>query len=165
MISIWLCPDNDDELYIQNIINDLSDIHNCVRFYPHCTLLSGIKENNNDLENIIDKSIKNIGPIMVKSKRISFTDIFWKTVFIELIVANDLFSLQQNILKQVKSDIKYKFDPHISLIYNKMPKESKKKIINSLKIKSSFMMNKIVAVKTGQNISNWKKIVERKLYA
>ena len=51
MISIWLCPDNDDELYIQNIINDLSDIHNCVRFYPHCTLLSGIKENN-DLENI-----------------------------------------------------------------------------------------------------------------
>ena len=165
MISIWLCPDNDDELYIQNIINDLSDIHDCERFYPHCTLLSGIKENNNDLENIIDKSIKNIGPIMVKSKRISFTDIFWKTVFIELIVANDLLSLQQNILKQVKSDIKYKFDPHISLIYNKMPKESKKKIINSLKIKSSFMMNKVVAVKTGQNISNWKKIVERKLYA
>lgn len=165
MISIWLCPDNDDELYIQNIINVLSDTHNCARFYPHCTLLSGVKENNNDLENIIDKSIKNIGPIMVKSKRISFTDIFWKTVFIELIVANDLLSLQQNILKQVKSDIKYKFDPHISLIYNKMPKESKKKIINSLKIKSSFMMNKIVAVKTGQNISNWKKIVERKLYA
>jgi 2'-5' RNA ligase len=164
LISIWLCPDNDDELYIQNIINDLSDTHNCVRFYPHCTLLSGVKENNNDLENIIDKSIKNIGPIMVKSKRISFTDIFWKTVFIELIVANDLLSLQQNILKQVKSDIEYKFDPHISLIYNKMPKESKKKIINSLKIKSSFMMNKIVAVKTGQNISNWKKIVERKLY-
>ena len=105
MISIWLCPDNDDELYIQNIINDLSDIHNCATFYPHCTLFSGIKENNNDLENIIDKSIKNIGPIMVKSKRISFTDIFWKTVFIELIVANDLLSLQKNILKQVKSNI------------------------------------------------------------
>ena len=49
-----------------------------------------------------------------------------ETVFIELIVANDLLSLQQNILKQVKSDIKYKFDPHISLIYNKMPKESKR---------------------------------------
>lgn len=165
MISIWLCPDNDDELYIQNIINDLSDIHNCARFYPHCTLLSGIKENKDDLGNIIDKSIKNIGPIMVRSKRISFTDILWKTVFIELMVTNDLSSLQQNFLKQIKSDIKYKFDPHISLIYNKMPKESKKKIINSLKIKSSFMMNKIVAVKTGQNISNWKKIVERKLYA
>ena len=52
MISIWLCPDNDDELYIQNIINDLSDIHNCARFYPHCTLLSGVKENKNDLEKI-----------------------------------------------------------------------------------------------------------------
>ena len=50
MISIWLCPDNDDELYIQNIINVLSDTHNCARFYPHCTLLSGVKEKESSEE-------------------------------------------------------------------------------------------------------------------
>jgi len=165
LISIWLCPDNNDEFYIQNIINHLSEIHNCARFYPHCTLLSGIKKNKNDLEKIIDESIKNIGPIIVKSKRISFTNILWKTVFIELIITKDLLLFQKNICRQLKSNIKYKFDPHISLIYKKMSKESKKKIINSLKLKNSFIMNKVVAVKTGQDISKWKKIVERQLDA
>ena len=49
LISIWLCPDSKDKLYLQNIINHLSDIHNSVPFFPHCTLLSGIKLNTTEL--------------------------------------------------------------------------------------------------------------------
>ena len=56
MISIWLCPDYNNELYLQNVINCLSDIHNSPRFFPHCTLASGIKSNKHELENIIDNS-------------------------------------------------------------------------------------------------------------
>ena len=72
MISIWLCPDYNNELYLQNVINCLSDIHNSPRFSPHCTLVSGIKSNKHELENIIDNSIDNIGSIIVKSKKISY---------------------------------------------------------------------------------------------
>ena len=165
MISIWLCPDYNNELYLQNVINCLSDIHNSPRFFPHCTLASGIKSNKHELENIIDNSIDNIGPIIVQSKRISYTNILWKTVFIELVVSKDLKSLQNSIYTEIKSNIDYKFDPHISLIYKLMPNDIKKEIINSLHLKNSFKMDKIVAVKTGQNILDWKIIVEREFYA
>ena len=165
MISIWLCPDYNNELYLQNVINCLSDIHNSPRFPPHCTLVSGIKSNKHELENIIDNSIDNIGPIIVKSKKISYTNILWKTVFIELVVSKDLKSLQNSIYTEIKSNIDYKFDPHISLIYKLMPNDIKKEIINSLHLKNSFKMDKIVAVKTGQNILDWKIIVEREFYA
>ena len=110
LISIWLCPDYNNELYLQNVINSLSDIHNSPRFSPHCTLVSGIKSNKNELENIIDISIKNVEPIIIKSKRISYTNILWKTVFIELAINKNLKSLQNSIYTKIKSNIDYKFD-------------------------------------------------------
>ncbi|MFL3028001.1 MAG: hypothetical protein ACJZ1O_06905 [Candidatus Neomarinimicrobiota bacterium] len=165
MISIWLCPDSKDKLYLQNIINHLSDIHNSVPFFPHCTLLSGIKLNTSELTTILDKSIDNMGPIIVESKRISYTNIFWKTLFIELSVSKDLISLQKNIFKQIKSNIKYKFEPHISLIYKIMPEYIKKEIIHSLHLQNTYKMNKVMAVRTDQNIVDWKIVAERDLYA
>ena len=165
MISIWLCPDNKDKLYLQHIINHLSDVHNSVPFLPHCTLLSGVKLNRSELSKILDKSIDDFGPIIVKSKRISYSNILWKTVYIELADRKDLISLQKNIFKQIKSDKKYIFEPHISLIYKIMPEYIKKEIIDSLSLQNSFKMNKVVAVKTDQNIVDWEIIVERELYA
>ena len=165
MISIWLCPDNKDKLYLQHIINHLSDIHNSAPFLPHCTLLSGVKLNRSELSKILDKSIDDFGPIIVKSKRISYSNILWKTVYIELADRKDLISLQKNIFKQIKSDNKYIFEPHISLIYKMMPEYIKKEIIDSLSLQNSFKMNKLVAVKTDQNIVDWEIIVERELYA
>lgn len=165
MISIWLCPDNKDKLYLQHIINHLSDIHNSAPFLPHCTLLSGVKLNRSELSKILDKCIDNFGPIIVKSKRISYSNILWKTVYIELADRKDLISLQKNIFKQIKSDKKYIFEPHISLIYKIMPEYIKKEIIDSLSLQNSFKMNKVVAVKTDQNIVDWEIIVERELYA
>ena len=70
MISIWLCPTHEDELYLQKIINKLSENYNSPIFLPHCTLLGGIKLNEFDLENIIDISIDNIGLIKIKLVKI-----------------------------------------------------------------------------------------------
>ena len=65
----------------------------------------------------------------------------------------------------IKPNIEYKFDPHISLIYKIIAENTKKEIVNSLNFKNSFKMNKIAAVKTGQNVSEWEIIVEREFYA
>lgn len=165
MISIWLCPDYNDELYLQNVINHLSDIYNSPKFIPHCTLLSGIKSKKYELENIIDISIQNIEPIIVKTNRIGFANILWKTVFIELINNKKLKAFQNFFYMHIKPNIEYKFDPYISLIYKIIAENTKKEIVNSLNFKNSFKMNKIAAVKTGQNVSEWEIIVEREFYA
>ena len=165
MISIWLCPDYKNELYFQNIINNLSDKYNSPIFSPHCTLVSGLKSDKYELENIIDISIRNVEPIIVKSNRIGFANILWKTLFIELINNKKLKAFQNYFYMHIKSNIEYKFDPHISLIYKIIAENTKKEIVNSLKLKNSFKMNKIAAVRTGQNVSEWEIIVEREFYA
>ena len=42
---------------------------------------------------------------------------------------------------------------------------TKKEIINSLDLKNSFKMNKIAIVNTGQNVSEWEIILEKKINA
>ena len=165
MISIWLCPTHEDELYFQKIINKLSENYNSPIFLPHCTLLGGIKLNEFDLENIIDISIDNIGLIKIKSNGIDYTNIIWKTVFIKLVLDKKLKTLQEKFYKQIEPNIDYKFDPHISLMYKILPDNTKKEIINSLDLKNSFKMNKIAIVNTGQNVSEWEIILEKKINA
>ena len=165
MISIWLCPTHEDELYLQKIINKLSENYNIPIFLPHCTLLGGIKLNEFDLETIIDISIDNIGLIKIKSNGIDYTNIIWKTVFIKLVLDKKLKTLQEKFYKQIEPNIDYKFDPHISLMYKILPDNTKKEIINSLDLKNSFKMNKIAIVNTGQNVSEWEIILEKKINA
>ena len=127
--------------------------------------ISGLKYDKYELENIIDISIQNIEPIIVKSNRIGFANILWKTLFIELINNEKLKAFQNYFYMYIKSNREYKFDPHISLMYKIIAENTKKEIVNSLNLKNSFKMNKIAAVRTGQNVSEWEIIVEREFYA
>ena len=50
-------------------------------------------------------------------------------------------------------------------MYKILPDNTKKEIINSLDLKNSFKMNKIAIVNTGQNVSEWEIILEKKINA
>ena len=82
-----------------------------------------------------------------------------------LILDKKLKTLQEKFYKQIEPNIEYKFDPHISLMYKILPDNTKKEIINFLDLKSSFKMNKIAIVNTGQNVSEWEIILEKKINA
>jgi Cyclic phosphodiesterase-like protein. len=100
LIFIWLCPSHEDELYIQKIINKLSENYNSPIFLPHCTLLGGLKLNEFDLENIIDISIDNIGLIKIKSNGIDYTNTIWKTLFIKLVLDKKLKTIQEKCINR-----------------------------------------------------------------
>ena len=68
--------------------------------------------------------------------------------------------MQQRIVNQFLSAPPYEFLPHISLIYKEMAIELKEEIIQELTVRNSCKMDKIIAMKTGPNVEQWKKVAE-----
>ena len=85
MISIWLCPTHEDELYLQKIINKLSENYNSPIFLPHCTLLGGIKLNEFDLEKSLIFETQNL--FLNKDFGVIITNGFLKSLCICLLKA------------------------------------------------------------------------------
>ena len=50
----------------------------------------------------------------------------------------------------------YEFLPHISLIYKKIAKSEKVKIIDGLDIKNEFVMDRVAIQQYSENVNEWK---------
>jgi hypothetical protein len=68
-------------------------------------------------------------------------------------------------VSQFPSASPYEFLPHISLIYKEMLEEQKEDIIRNLSVRNSYKMDKIIAMRTGQNVDQWENITEVQLNA
>ena len=165
MISIWLIPAREDAQYIQVIIDNLSINYQAPVFSPHCTLYSPIDLPKAELKKILERSAKNMKSFYVKKTMISHTEYIWKTIFIDLLRSSELEQLHQEVISQFQVEQPYKFSPHISLLYKKIPDKKKEDIIRNLQVKNSFKMDKIAAVRTGPNVDNWETVVEIPFHA
>ncbi len=160
MISIWLAPAEEDAAYLQEIINELAHEFQTPAFSPHMTLLSPVDLNENELHSVLSNVSKEFAPLYVTLAGINHSPNIWKTVFIELEESPELIALQQRIVNQFLSAPPYEFLPHISLIYKEMAIELKEEIIQELTVRNSCKMDKIIAMKTGPNVEQWKKVAE-----
>ena len=160
MISLWLTPSEEDESYLQNIINDLASEYQAPVFSPHLTLYSPTDLSKDVLRDRITSVAERTNKLYVTMNGLNHTMNIWKTVFIELEDSPELLDLQQNIVSSIPNLKPYSFEPHISLIYKEMPMEKKEKIIRNLAVRNSYKMDKIIAMKTGPNVDQWEKVME-----
>ncbi|MFB5629281.1 MAG: hydrolase, partial [Nitrosarchaeum sp.] len=68
-----------------------------------------------------------------------------------------------NLKKHFEKILKYQFNPHISLIYKILSSEEKNKIINELKIKNEFRVDKLAIQKFSPDIEKWEIVKEYSL--
>ena len=151
--SIWLEPLSGDAKHINKTINKLAKTHAAPRFSAHMTLYSGISSL------IMAKHAVNQCPKLrldVRASGISQSDYLWKTVFVNVKKDKNLRHLNSTLQKNLKT--KYEFKPHISLIYKRLDRTTKRKIIRDLRIKKSFTFDKITIIKSSKNVDNWKKL-------
>ena len=169
LLAVWLVPQDNDKEYLQKIVNDLGEKYNAPLFVPHLTILGDTLIELKDLKQAIDKAFENIKPITIKKTQISQSNIFFKTVFIELEENEMLASVFENLKNNLPEKTDYVFKPHISLLYKIMPEEEKIKIVKNLNIKSEFIIDKVVvnAPKNGDtdflNIEGWQSLYVKDL--
>lgn len=169
LLSVWLVPAKNDDVYLRDIINNLGKEYRSPTFNPHLTLFPGINIKLNTLKSAINDIFTNIKPFKIKKIKIDQSEVFFKTVFIEFELNEELKNLFIALSRKTDNRDIATFKPHISLIYKIMPKEEKLKIIEKLNIKGEFLIDKVVinAPKKGDkdflNIENWRELYEKKL--
>jgi len=160
MFAVWFLFGKEDTRYLENIIKDLAAQHNSPFFMPHLTVYGLVDINLETLDNLILESIKDIKPFLVEKYSISYSDDFWKTLFIEIKQNLHLNRVNEKLKNGLSKFSNYEFLPHISVIYKKMTENEQEFIAQNINVKNDFLVSKIVIHEFSNNVEDWKIIKE-----
>ena len=161
MFAIWLMFNKEDQNYLHKIISNLSKQYHTIPFLPHITIYGLVDESLSNIRRVVLQSIGKIRSFPVKVNKLSFSDYFWKTLFIQFDNNDSMITINQYLENYFKKN--YDFSPHASLIYKKMNISEKEKIIQSLNIKYEFHIDRIGIQKFDSDITKWNVVEEHQL--
>lgn len=154
------------ELFCQ-IIRILRKEFRAANFEPHLTLFVTTGK---------QKSPKKIlqqfrsGPIRLKVRGIAFSAKFTKTLFVRFQSSPALKRLATDLGSVVGLSVSAPKDPHVSLVYQKIPGRVKKALAKIIKLPfGSVRFDSIAAVRltlpvrTGSNITKWRMVAKQRL--
>jgi len=159
MFTVWLLLQKKDSKFISMIIKKLSQKYNSPEFLPHITIYGSV-DSRQAIEEAVKISIEDLKPFKVRTIGIDYSNDVWKTIFINIELNHELNLINKKISRNLNPYSAYQFVPHISLIYKKIPVIEKRKIIDNIKIKKKFTIDKIAIQKYSDNVNEWKIVKE-----
>jgi len=160
MHAIWLLFDQNDKKYLSEIISELSKKYESPIFTPHVTIYGLTNVEIKTLEKIVSDSIYEIPSFYIEKDTISFSDHFWKTLFVDFRPNSSMLKINNNLTKNLSKFNEYTFSPHTSLIYKNMIQTEKQELIKNISIKKSFKITSIGIQEFSEQIENWKIVQE-----
>ena len=161
IMTYWAMPEKEDAAYLQTMNNNLSSRYDAVPFDPHLTIFGDQLIERSKAVRVLDEIVKGILPFDIKVDQINQSELFWKTVCIELKPNKNLTLLNKRLSEQFPHK-DYTFLPHMSLLYQSLSKKTKKNIISRLCIKNTFRISTVAVIAAGQkkedlyDIASWK---------
>jgi len=156
MYAIWFVLEKNDTEYFANIINELSAKYNAQPFKPHITAYGLVDVNLEELDKIVANSIKGEKQFVIEKSNVSYSEVFWKTLFVEFQPNIQLERINKKLTEPLESYSEYEFIPHVSLIYKKMNESEQKKLANSIEIKEKFQVTAMWIQQFHEDIDKWK---------
>lgn len=132
-VTYWLMPAEPARSFFITLISDLAARFDAPLFEPHLTVYATKKENENEGE-LLRRVLPGHGASRLLVRGINFSDDFTKTVFVTFESKDQLTQLKSDLrhFSQFKND--YQLNPHLSLIYQTIPREIKVEIANSVRL-------------------------------
>ena len=163
MYAIWCLFEKNDKEYLSEIISKLSNQYGSPIFTPHVTVYGLVDTSLEVLDKIVLDSINSTKSFDIEKNTISFSEDFWKTLFIEFNSNASMLKINKNLTKHLSEFAKYELKPHASLIYKEMNHEEKQGLSDTLEIKNSFHITGIGIQEFSERIEEWKIIREYQL--
>ncbi|QLH06604.1 hydrolase [Nitrosopumilus ureiphilus] len=163
MYAVLLLFEKNDKEYLSQIISKLSNQYKSPFFTPHVTVYGLVDTSLEELDKIILDSIKGIKSFNIEKNTISFSDDFWKTLFIEFNSNENMLKINKNLTKYLSQFAKYDLKPHASLIYKEMTTREKQRLADTIEIKNSFKITGVGIQVFSERIEEWKIVREHQL--
>ena len=163
----WLLPAKPQRDLFCNIVRILRKEFRAPNFEPHLTLF--VTRNDRSSPNQIFKQIRT-RPVRLKSRGVSFSDKFTKTLYLRFSSNPALRRLVIDLARAAKTRAKPPVDPHVSLLYKQMPRGAKKEMASVLHFPFRTVVFDTIAavrltlpVKKGQDVEKWKIVATKSL--
>ena len=133
IVTYWLIPAEPARSFFRTLINDLAQRFDAPVFEPHVTLYvttAGDEQPARVLETVLGDP----KPLRLFVAGIDFSDEFTKTLFVQFQPDAGLQNLSEKLRTASGSQREYELNPHLSLIYQKMPIETKRELVGTLKL-------------------------------
>ena len=155
--------------YFATIINDLAAKFDAPAFEPHVTLYATDAANENPSA-VLKPVLKERGPCRLSVRGLNYSDKFTKTVFVQFEPDTELARLSSDLRRASMVQNDYEPNPHLSLIYKTMDRETKREIANSIRLPFTTVAFDLVKavispgeVKSRQDFEAWRVVAEQKL--
>ncbi len=146
-IAFWLVPAQKQFYLFQELVNEIAIKFGGPRFNPHITLYAGIFPCDIHLKEIlIELKIRMAGPIGLKPSRISFSEIFTKSCYLDFLPSNEIATIPEFIQEWLITPTDYCFSPHMSLFYGNLSPSDQIGIADSITIPEIILFDAIWAV-------------------
>lgn|GEM_PF-1468316 len=156
MYAIWFVFEKNDTEYFTKIINELSTKYDAQPFKPHITAYGLVDIDLDELDKIVSNSVQGEKQFIIEKSNVSYSDVFWKTLFVEFHSSKQLEIINKKLTEFLESFSKYEFIPHVSLIYKKMNESEQKKLADTIKIKEKFTVTAMWIQQFHEDIDKWK---------
>lgn len=129
--SVWLIPQQKDNLYLQTLVSTLAVQYNTPTFRPHFTLYFGKTDSLDSVKKVIKRLVtsmgKNAKPIELTINGMDVTPDKFKSLYLTFEPEPELFAWSKQLGTAASQD-NYIFVPHLSLLYKDMPLSEKRHI-------------------------------------
>jgi 2'-5' RNA ligase len=163
----WLLPAKPERDLFCEVVRILREEFRAPNFEPHLTLFSASKDRQSPKKVLKQISMR---PIRLTTRGAGFSSEFTKTLFVRFKSSDSLRKLAADLSRAAQSRAKGPIDPHVSLLYKKLPRATKKELAAVMRLPfRSVVFDSIAAVRcvspsrTKGDVDGWKILAKRSL--
>jgi len=166
-IVYWLLPAKPERDLFCEVVRILRQEFGGPNFEPHLSLFSTSKDRQSPKKVLKEISMRQI---RLTTGGAGFSSEFTKTLFVRFKSSPALRKLVTDLSRAAKSRAKAHGNPHVSLLYKKLPREAKKQLAAVMKLPfRSVVFDSIAAVRcpspsrTKADVQAWKILAKKSL--
>jgi 2'-5' RNA ligase len=131
-IAYWLIPAEPARSFFERTIVDLARRFDAPVFEPHVTIHVG--SDRDEADEVIAKAVSGCRFVQAKVLKVCQSSEFIKTLFVQMVMDRKLQQLNQLIRDAAQDSSDYQLNPHLSLLYKKMPVLVRRQLADSIKL-------------------------------
>jgi 2'-5' RNA ligase len=166
-IVYWLLPAKPERELFCNVIRILGREYRAPNFEPHLTLFVTTKDPQSSSK--ILRQLRS-RPIRLEVRGVAYSPKFTKTLFVRFKSSPALRKLVPELGRAIRVSARAPADPHVSLLYKKVPQRVKKELaaviklpLRNVRFDSIAAVRLTLPVRTGADVESWRIIASRKL--
>lgn len=166
MVAFWLVPAASTYEFFVALSRELADRFDAPRFEPHVTLHGGDIDRERALRVLCE--LPAAARYELEVEGIHSSPKYTKTLFVRFHLSVKLRQLRSALAEALDLESADNFDPHLSLLYKKIPQPAQEALASSIKIpfqQASFEGLKLIAhppkITTRAEVEAWREIGQR----